>query len=215
MVPSTTDYPFQTVTKFKGNYSEPIYLTFHWKTADELMVGKSIKVSIDVRNLPYAQNDTLKDITVKFNQLNYFSDRFDDNNNRISTVDYVTLNPNWEEKTFKSNTIGIRYIVPQDVSVDLCDYNLQKNCMEIRSIIHPAPHDTFVHIDNARASIGVSLSILTLSIITAWVNLRHKYNGHKVLSNYQQKMLVIGISLTIALIIGIEYFLDSYRGDVT
>lgn len=215
LVPYTTDYAFQTVTRFQGNYTDPIYLTFHWKTADELMVGKYIRASVDVRNLPYNETSTLKDITIKYNQLNYFSNRFDEENNRISDVDYVTLRPDWDRNVFRSNEISIRYIVPQDVSIDLCDYNLQRECMEIKSIIHPAPHDTFVHIDNARTSIAVSLSILTLSIITAWFNLRSKYGEHKKLSSRQLKMLAIGLSLIIIIIIGTEYFLDYYRGDIT
>ncbi len=215
IVPVTTDYSFQTVTQFKGDYPEPIFLTFHWKTADELMVGKQITVFVDVKNLPYTQNDTMKEINIKFNNLNYFSHRFDENNDKITQVDYLSLYPVWNENKFSSDPIKIRYIVPIDVSVDLCDYNLNEECMKIEQIIHPAPHDIFVQIDNARTNIGVSLSILSLTIIMVWVNFRPKYATHKLLTESRKRSLMVGLIIILSAIVIIEYVLYHLFGDLS
>ena len=215
IVPVTTEYSFQTVTKFEGDYPEPIFLTFHWKTADELMVGKQITVFVDVKNLPYTQNDTVQEINIKFNNLNYFSNQFDEKNEKITQVDYLSLYPVWNENKFSSDPIKIRYIVPIDVSVDLCDYNSNEECMKIEQIIHPAPHDTFVLIDNARTSIGVSLSILSLTIIIVWVNFRPKYARHKLLTESRIRSLTVGLIIILSAIVIIEYARHYILGDLS
>lgn len=216
ITPVITDYPFQTVTKFQGKYPNPIYLTFNWKSKDELMVGKQIAVSVDIRGLPYASNQTLKDIKMKFNGLNYFSNKLNDPNNRISTNDTLTFKSYGNEGVFRSDTIYIRYIVPEDESVELYDYNMNPNNMTIEKIIHPAPHDTFVQIDTARTTAGVSIAVLISTLIMIWSALSPKDHPTKPISpntKNQKWMIAIFIISTFSAFV-VDYFWKVLVGDL-
>ena len=205
IVPLTTDYPFQTVTKFQGSYHKPVYITFNWMSHDELMVGKRIFVSVEIRGLPYASNQTLKYIQMKFNGLNYFSNLNDNVNNVISTIDTVDFKPDWNNDVFKSNKIQIRYITPIDESVQLYDYNQPQWNMTVNGIIHPAPHDTYVQILTERSNAGVSIAILVATVIIVWNAL--KKDTFSESSSTKQKLMVILSVIITGLLILLTYYL--------
>lgn len=217
LVPTTTTYPFETITKFQGNYSNPVYITFHWESKDELMVGKTISVSADIAGLPYKfDNQTSKGIKMHFNGLNYFSSTLDPSENKISKNDTLTFYANWNKNIFESHPINIRYIIPTDESVELCDYNLQKSCMIIPSIIHPAPHDTFVQIDTGRANAGVSIAILLATIIIIWDTLAKRNPSTKTAeSHHNQKRFLIILFLSMAGAIIFQYWFKWTFGDLS
>ena len=170
--PTYTPYEAETVTKDSRLYNEPIYLTLHWKTDDEIQVGKMITLWVEIRGLPY--NETSKDIEMQFNekQLNYFSSDDDVQNNKISQTDRIKFTYNSDQKTFQSELINLRFIIPTDISVELCDYNLQNPCNTIEDIIHPAPYDLASRIETNRISIGVSLVVAAFSSLVVWSRLR-------------------------------------------
>ncbi len=207
IAPVTIPYSFQTVTKVSG-YDEPIYLTFHWQTEDELMVGKLIKVWVEARGLPYEVRDNMQtNMTIQFNQLNYFSNVYDVEHNKISEVDTVLFEADAANNVLKTSPIFIRYIVPVDVSVTLCDRNQQKGCAEISQIIHPAPHDTFVQIDTTRTNAGVSIIVAIFTVVTIWFNTRNrnKNTSCRPLSSKESK--IVFLLLVVMPIIG---YLVSY-----
>lgn len=216
IIPQTTHYLFQTVTKFQGIYPNPIYITFHWDSQDELMVGKKILVSAEIRDLPYTSNQTLSEIKMKFNGLNYFSNPDDLTNNRISKVDTITFKPYWDEHVFRSNQIQIRYILPEDESVELYDYNISPSNMTINGIIHPAPHDTFVQIDTARANAGVSIAVLVATVVIVWSALTpDKSEQPKVSPSRNQKTMIIVAGVVLVILILAGYLYKIFVGDVT
>lgn len=175
--PLSKDYNFVTITKIPNKYNKPVFLIFHWSTEDELQVGKRIKVHADIQGLPYSsENKSLQKIEVKFDQstLNYN----DESNNSFTSIlqaDSLLFEPNWKKNQFYSNEINIRFITPTDVSIEFCDYNIQPACTNVKKIIHPAPHDLYVQIQNNRINLGVSLVVILLSAITVWATLRPKF----------------------------------------
>ena len=74
-ISSFTPLDVKTVTKVSELYEEPIFLTFHWLTADEIQVGNLITLDIEIRNLPYNSNMMLENISIRFyeEQLNFWS----------------------------------------------------------------------------------------------------------------------------------------------
>src|SRR5713226_5119712 len=204
VVPLTTNYPFQTVTKFQGKYHDPLYITFNWISQDELMVGKRILVSVEIRGLPYTSNQTLKDIQMKFNGLNYFSNRDDTQNNKISTVDTVVFTPDWNNHVFRSNQIQIRYIDPVDESIQFYDYNQPQSNMTISGIIHPAPHDTYVQINTERTNAGVSIAVLVATVVIVWSVLREK--NQSTTNSKKQKIMVGLYIIAMGLLILLAYY---------
>jgi len=152
-------------------------MTFHWKTADELQVGKIISLWIEIRGLPYFQtNFTNQEIKFEFNkkQINYFSNEFDVENNKISKIDYVTFNPDWKNNLFKSDELKFRFMNPVEISANLCDLNLQPNCVTLENIIHPAPHYMRFIIDSNRIEIGLSIIIVGFTASIIWLTILPK-----------------------------------------
>ena len=169
--PHLAPYTFQTISKVSDIYENPIYLTFSWESENELQVGKPVNVSLKVQGLPYQASPELP-IEIHFDerQLNYWSiDKTTPN--RISTSDHVSLY--YEEGIFKSNEIGIRFIVPIEIDVYFCDYNLQKDCTKINSIIKPASHDLNIQLQTNQIGIGVSLIIAGFSCTLIWSRFRY------------------------------------------
>ena len=173
--PYSTDYEFVTITKNSQIYEKPIFITFNWKSPDELQVGKSITVWAEIEGLPYnKENPSEGNIEIIFDetQINYFGK--DIKNENISEIDYLVFQPNSNHSSFKSNEINLRFITPKDVHVQYCDHNLEKECMLIENIIRPAPHDLAVQIDTNRMSLVVSLVISSFSSIVVWSILRQR-----------------------------------------
>ena len=173
-IPWFTPLDVKTVTKVSEIYEEPIFLIFHWNTDDEIQVGNLIKLDITVNELPYKQDQDLKEISIRFyeHQLNYWSFDNDISNNQILQQDRVSLKPNWAENIFESEQLLLRFIIPTDISIEYCDYNLDYSCHKISNIIHPAPYDLKNQIDTNRLVIILSLITASLSSIIVWSRLR-------------------------------------------
>ena len=173
-IPWFTPLDVKTVTKVSEIYEEPIFLIFHWNTDDEIQVGNLIKLDITVNELPYKQDQDLKEISIRFyeHQLNYWSFDNDISNNQILQQDSVSLKPNWAENIFESEQLLLRFIIPTDISIEYCDYNLDYSCHKISNIIHPAPYDLKNQIDTNRLVIILSLITASLSSIIVWSRLR-------------------------------------------
>ena len=178
--PIVTPYSFVTVSKNSNIYDEPIKFTFHWKTEDELQVGKPIILWIEIQGLPYSEsNPPSKNIEILFNEneLNYY--KIDDSldGKFYSVIDKIKFRSEWDKNIFTSDKFGIRFIIPTDVSVEFCDYNLKGECSLIENVIHPAPHDLALRIENNRIGIGVSLVVAAFSSLVIWSILRPKHNS--------------------------------------
>ena len=176
IVPAYYDYEFVTVTKFSDFYEKPIFLSFHWAVEEQLQVGKLVSIWVEIRDMPYTEdNPPQEKIQLKFNedQLNFWTNDTDNKNNGISYIDTHTFKPDWKKNVLRSNEIDIRFIVPVDISVELCDGNIPK-CMEIKNIIHPAPYDLSAQLESNRISSALSFIVLGLSFVIIWATLRPK-----------------------------------------
>jgi len=169
-VPFVTTYNFETITKVSSEYSNPIYITFHWVTEDELQVGKDIDVDATVKGLPYlSTNKTLEKITIEFDEI--YLNFWDADSNEPLSSNLLLLEPNWNENSFNSKPIKIRFIIPTDIPAEFCDYNIPK-CFEIPNIIHPAPHDLAVQLQTNRIGLGISFMLAVLSSVIVWSRIR-------------------------------------------
>ena len=176
IVPTNSDYEFETVTKFSDLYEKPIFLTFYWTVEEQLQVGKLVSIFAEIRDMPYTPDDMpLREIQIQFDerQLNYWTNSSDNENNRISRIDTLTFEPYWEDNFFRSNEIDIRFIVPVDISVELCDENISK-CLEIKNIIHPAAFDLNAQLESNRINSALSFIVVGLSFVVIWATLRPK-----------------------------------------
>jgi hypothetical protein len=173
LIPIITLLDVETVSKVSGIYLEPIFLTFHWITDDEIQVGKLITFDVQAHNLPYSKNMTLNNIEISFieNQINYWYNHEDSRQNKYPQSDIVTLYPDWENNVFKSDKINFRFTIPEDISIQYCDYNLEISCFDLPKIIHPAPYDLANRIDSNRIVITLSLITASLSAIVVWSRL--------------------------------------------
>lgn len=173
-IPALAPFDEKTVTKVSGIYENPIFLTFHWITADEIQVGEKITIDIQLRGLPYTENMTLNDIEIHFKeeQLNYWSYDGDIKNNEIRKIDFVVLKYDRNNDVFKSDPIDIRFIIPTDISIELCDYNLEEPCNEIKNIIHPASFDLRERILTNRIALTFTLVVAGLSVVGIWSKFR-------------------------------------------
>ena len=117
---------------------------------------------------------TLNNIEIKFfeNQINYWYDDADLRQKKHPQSDNVTLYPDWKSNTFKSDKINFRFLIPEDISIQYCDYNIKATCFDIQKIIHPAPYDLANRIDSNRIVITLSLIIASLSAIVVWSRLK-------------------------------------------
>ncbi len=184
MVPVYNDLDVKTITKISYIYEKPVSIIFHWITADQIQVGKLTTLELEIQNLPYNQNMTLSDIIVNFDQtqLNYWIDDkaksksiYDNEAKRqmlYPMKDEITLKPDWDSNTFKSELFNLRFVTPEDISIQYCDYNLDSPCHQIESIIHPAPYDIDDRIQSNRIVISMSLVTASLSSIVVWARLR-------------------------------------------
>lgn len=172
-------YPLdeKTVTKVSNIYEEPLFLTFHWITDDQIQVGKLITLDIELRGLPYKENMTLNEIKINLNetQLNYWSNKSDIENNEILQEDSFVFRHDWANSVFISDPIKIRFIIPTDISLEYCDYNIEPSCYEIKNIIHPAPYDLASSLEADRITILFSLVIIVLSTSIIWSTTRKKH----------------------------------------
>lgn len=172
--PLYTPLDVETIRKVSEIYPEPIHLIFHWITDDEIQVGKLITLDVKVKGLQYFQNSTLKKVEIVFNerQINYWYDKDDPRQNKFEQADQITLKPNWNYNVFESNKINLRFIVPENISIQFCDYNIEPSCHTIENIIQPAPYDLASQIDSNRIIITLSLIIASLSFIVVWSRIR-------------------------------------------
>lgn len=172
--PLTESYSFKTVVKISNQYDQPIYFTFQWETEDELQVGKLVTFNSTITGLPYSVADEpLKEIEIKFDErhLNYWNDIMDSAGNEILQNDSISFKPFWNETSFKSEKINVRFITPIDISLDFCDYNIPQ-CYKIDNVIRPAPHDLAVQIETNRIGLGITLALASFSSAIVWARLR-------------------------------------------
>lgn len=177
LIPYYTPYPFTTFAKVSGIYNETITIKINWEPENELQVGKPIKLSMELRDLPYSNATTpLEDIIIRFDErdLNYLHPDESRTGDITYNKDFLTITPDLESGLFKSDEIWIRFVVPIDISVQFCDPNLKSECTKIEKIIHPAPHDLAIQIQNNQIGIAVSLVIASFSIVIIWSRLRDK-----------------------------------------
>jgi len=174
LIPIIDSLNVETVSKISGIYEEPLFLTFHWITDDEIQVGKLITLDIQAHNLPYTKNMTSNNIEINFieNQINYWYDQQDFRQNKYSQSDTVMLHPDWEKNVFKSDKINLRFISPENISIQYCDYNLKIQCHDVPNIIHPAPYDLANRIDSNRIVMMLTLITASLSTIIVWSRLK-------------------------------------------
>ena len=175
-IPAIFSLDTKTITKVSNIYDEPLFLTFHWITGDEIQVGKLITLDIELRGLPYKENMTLNEIKINLNetQLNYWSNESDIENNQILQEDSFVFRPDSASSAFISDPIKIRFIIPTDISLEYCDYNIEPSCYEIKNIIHPAPYDLASSLEADRITITFSLLIAVLSTSIIWSRIRKK-----------------------------------------
>ena len=175
-IPAIYPLDVKTVTKVSNIYNEPLFLTFHWITDDQIQVGKLIILDLEIRGLPYKENMTLNEIVINLNetQLNYWSDEDDVENNEILQADSFVFKPDWVNSIFISDPINIRFIIPTDISLEYCDYNIEPSCYEIKNIIHPAPYDLASSLEADSITIIISLVIVTLSTSVIRYRIRKK-----------------------------------------
>ena len=148
-----TDYEFFTVSKIVGKYNEPIYVSFHWKTEDEVITGKPVEIVIET-HLPYNSTKDLKRIEIQFNGIGYYRDPSTNLFERISKDEKVTLEPqDIEGKIFKSEPIRLRYAVEGPKSVLFC---------ETRIVLIKIPGQPVSCIFDIKISYEISISKLTL-----------------------------------------------------
>lgn len=172
-LPIIQPYQFVTFAKVSGVYDEPFYMKFFWDTENELQIGKPVRLSAELRGLPYINaSEAPKEIILRFNEseLNYLHVDEDVLGDRVYEIDYLSFKPNWENHVFEADEIGIRFIVPVDISAQYCDYNIGNECTKIENIIHPAPHDLAIQIQNNQIGIAVSLVIAGFSCVIVWTN---------------------------------------------
>jgi len=166
-------YPAKIILKDSEIYDEPIFLTFYWETEDQIQVGKMVSLEIEVRGLPYNNNMTKPTIDLSFDErhLNYWSENDKDENEILPIVPFM-LEPDWENNVFRSQKVHFRFIVPVDIPLEYCDYNLEPPCHEIGNVIHPAPFDLEERINTNRIAISASLAIVGLSGTVVWHRIR-------------------------------------------
>jgi len=177
LAPYFLPYAFTTFAKVSGIYDEPITIKINWESENELQVGKPVKLSMELRDLPYSNSSIpLEDIIIRFDErdLNYLHPEEPRIGDRTYNKDFLTFIPDWEGGIFISDEIWIRFIVPTDISVQFCDPNLKSECTKIEKIIHPAPHDLAIQIKNNQIGIAISLVIASFSILIIWTRLREK-----------------------------------------
>lgn len=170
------NYEFETITKVSDKYTEPIYLSFHWKVeAEELMTGQKTYVWIEAQGLPYSYSDTLKKIQIKFEGIGHWKGKTGPNLiDRISKLENVTLQPKSGEKNiFKSDTIPIRYAVDGYKSVLLCDYNTDPVCTRISDVIEVAPHAKTFDITMTTISVIAGTVVVVLVAISVLISYRN------------------------------------------
>jgi len=164
-------YPAKIILQDSEIYDEPIFLTFYWETDDQIQVGKMISLEIEVRGLPYNKDMTKPTIELFFDEryLNYWSGN--DKDEILPIVPFM-LEPDWENNVFRSQKVDFRFIVPVNIPLEYCDYNLEPTCHEIGNIIHPAPYDLEERINSNRIAISASLAIVGLSATVVWYRIR-------------------------------------------
>lgn len=178
LFPSFKDNDPVTVRKISNIYNEPIYLTFHWITDDEIQVGKLITLDILVTGLPYEQDVDLQRIEIKFDEshVNYWLEN-NERQNKFNEGDTLILHQGMNN-VFRTDPINLRFIVPEDISVQFCDYNLDVPCYEVENIIHPAPYDLANRIETNRIIISLTLVTASLSAIVVWNRLKESRKLH-------------------------------------
>lgn len=165
-------YKAKTIKKVSDIYDDPIFLIFHWETEDQIQVGKKIYLKIEAIGLPYDNSIELPiEITIDETYLNYWNDENTENHEILRDPKFRL--DNWENDSVKSNIVPLRFIIPTDIPIEYCDYNLSSECITIPNIIHPAPFDLADEIRNARIAITASLVIVGLSSIVVWSRFRN------------------------------------------
>ena len=160
-----TDYQFYTISKVQGKYDEPIYVSFHWKTEDEIITGKQVEVWIET-HLPYDSIVNLKQIEVQFKGIGYYRDTAENLFERITKDEKVTLQAEDSKgRIFKSEPIKLRYAVEGPKSVMFCDYNTQPPCTEIPDVVEVAPRSTSYEISVSKLILIGTIGLYIMTVI--------------------------------------------------
>lgn len=165
------DYEFYTVSKITNMYDEPVFLSFHWKTKDEVITGEPVEVWAEVQ-LPYNTTDSLKKIEITFDGVGYFAKSTENYFERITTSERIDLVHQEGTKMFRSELIKIRYAVDGHKDVIYCDYNVASSCVKIVDIIEVAPHATTVDISFGKIVFVGTIGIFVLTVIVTVYTIR-------------------------------------------
>ena len=167
-----TNYQFFTVSKIEGKYEQPVYLSFHWETEDEVITGKPVEVWVETQ-LPYDSPNAINPIEVEFEGIGYYDKPVEEFSKRISTVEKVILkSTDSRERMFKSEPIKIRYAVGGTKNIKFCDYNTSPPCTEVREIIEVAPRVTAYDISVAKLIFIGTIGVYILTVILVWITIR-------------------------------------------
>jgi len=165
-------YEFYTVSKVPEIYNENVFLSFHWKTANEVITGEPVEVWVEAQ-LPYNHTDQLQNIEIIFEGIGYYAKSSENYFERISTSEKVELK-SYEvgERMFRSEPIKLRYAVEGAKDVLYCDYNVKPSCAKLLEIIEVAPHATMFDISMSKIMFVGTIGIFVLTIIVAVFTLR-------------------------------------------
>lgn len=174
-IPAITQEKHIIVKQISNIYDEPIFMKFYWKVNDEIQVGDLMNLKVDIIGLPYNQTMNLQKISLSFDEkdMNYWEDTGDKRNLEILPVQSLNF-VNWNDEILSSNHIQFRFIVPIDVSVNYCDYNLESACHEIENIVHPAAYDLKNKIAANRIILTLSFVTIGLSATIVWSRIKDK-----------------------------------------
>lgn len=193
----------ETVKKME-NKNHTAHIRLCWIVTNEIYVGELITIYAKVDGSYYNNRTNINNITIMFpNELinywdeysnyernQYISGPYYENITKIYQSEYIeknaikkekfeftnmlTLYPNVNHTSYKSEPINFRFIVPEIINIEYCEYKLIKQCHIIKNIIKPAPYDLKERIytnkaitDNLKITFFLSIiTIILTSILT-------------------------------------------------
>ena len=166
------DYEFYTVSKVSEIYKEDIFLSFHWKTANEIITGEPVEVWVEAQ-LPYNYTDQLQNIEITFDGIGFYAKSSQNYFERISTSEKVEFkSQKVGDRMFLTEPIKLRYAVEGAKDVLYCDYNVKPSCVKLLNIIEVAPHATMFDISMSKIIFVGTIGIFVLTIVVAVFTLR-------------------------------------------
>lgn len=150
------------------NSLDVIDLKFCWVTDRGIQVGKLITVYVEVNSTRYISNNTNFEkitITLPPDVINYWIDPNDKKQKRFEMTNKLTIY-NYSEN-LRSDPINIRFSVPNNISIEYCEYTIKEECFTIHNIIKPAEYhiDEIINTNNSLIRLTYSIIILTILLM--------------------------------------------------